>query len=175
LSTGLLVAFGVYLWAAELPSPAEIIRGMEFSLGRQESGDVAHVTKKTETSRLPLPEFTFYNILPKLEVPVSDSDLRSRDSLEKKGPLDNHQSRGIEAEYVLQVGSFKRFSDADRRKAHLALRGIRGDIDRVVINGQDVWFRVNIGPLGSIQEVREMRIVLAENDIDSLLLRMEGE
>ena len=174
LSTGLLVAFGVYLWASEIPSPTELIRGIGDSLGKEGSAEQTDVTEKSET-RLPLPEFTFYNILPKLEVPVSDSDLRNRSALEGAGRFPVGQSVDARSEYVLQVGSFKKFTDADRRKAHLALRGIRGDIDRVVINGQDVWFRVNIGPLETIEEVRKMRVVLAENDIDSLLLRMEND
>ena len=166
-----MVAFGVYLWASDIPSPMEIIGNIGDSLGREESTHINRVSEKSGT-RLPLPEFTFYNILPKLEVPVSDSDLRNRDASEREGQLGDDQTNLFEAEYVLQVGSFKRFSDADRRKAHLALRGIRSDIDRVVINGQDVWFRVNIGSLASIEEVRKMRIILAENDIDSLLLQV---
>ncbi len=36
--------------------------------------------------------------------------------------------------YILQMGSFRKFADADRMKARLALIGIEAEIQRVSIN-----------------------------------------
>ena len=46
LSTGLVVAFGVYLWASDIPSPMEIIGNIGASLGREESTHINHVSEK---------------------------------------------------------------------------------------------------------------------------------
>lgn len=48
--------------------------------------------------------------------------------------------------YVLQVGSYKNFREADRTKASLALQGIEAFIQKVSIEGRGDFFRVRIGP-----------------------------
>ena len=102
-----------------------------------------------------------------MEVPISDWDLAEQEQPGEQ--TENSLSGGT---YLLQVGSFKRFEDADRAKASLALRGIEANIQRVVINGQDVWFRVHVGPLSDVAEIRRMRIKLIESDTDFILLRI---
>ena len=74
----------------------------------------------------------------------------------------------------MQVGSFKAFEDADRVKATLALHGVTASIQRVVINGQEVWHRVHVGPFVSEEEIRAVRVRLLENGMDSILLRIGG-
>ena len=75
--------------------------------------------------------------------------------------------------YVLQVGSFKEFEAADEVKAELALLGVPADIQRVVINGQDVRHRVRIGPYKSVTKLQEARDRLIENDLDFMLLKLK--
>ena len=102
-----------------------------------------------------------------MEVPVPEWKLSDKDDEDEPS-----LAPGI---YVLQVGSFKQFDDADHAKARLALRGITARIQRVVINGQDVWFRVHVGPFPRIKDIRAMRIKLIENDMDFILLRIGAE
>ncbi len=48
--------------------------------------------------------------------------------------------------YVLQVGSYKSFQEADRTKANLALEGMEAFIQKVSIEGRGDFYRVRIGP-----------------------------
>jgi len=118
----------------------------------------------------PAPRFDFYTILPEMEVKVPDWTL----------PVPRHEAAVDEAgqragAYVLQVGSFQRFEEADRAKAELALRGISAGIERVVINGRDVWFRVRIGPISDLGELAAMRNRLIEAGMDFMVLRIRAD
>lgn len=169
LGVGLLVAFGVYLWSGQLPPPATMVEDLR---NRFRDGDpvVAALPPAEPAPELPRPKFDFYKILPEMEVPIPDWELGG-----DKAPAAPQETPGLApGTYVLQVGSFKRFEDADRAKATLALRGISASIQRVVINGQDVWFRVHVGPLSDVDALREMRVKLIENDMDFILLRIGG-
>jgi len=123
-----------------------------------------------ESYQPPPAKFDFYKILPEMEVPVKDWQM-NEEAVESDTPpavLDDA------AAYVLQVGSFKNFEDAERAKAGLALRGISANVQRVVINGQDVWFRVHVGPVSDMASLRALRIKLAELDVDFILLKLGG-
>lgn len=166
LGVGLVVAFGVYLWSSELPPPQQVVREIGAGLDPREAYDDIDFEAESNPE-LPKPKFDFYKILPEMEVPIPDWELPQRS--------DNSDAAEDQLEpgnYVLQVGSFKAFEDADRAKAKLALRGIGADIQRVVINGQDVWFRVHIGPLTSSDAIRAMRLKLIEHDMDFILLKI---
>lgn len=157
LGIGLVVALAVYLWSGSLPRPAELVDGLV--------ADVPdHYVDPEPARALPRPRFDFYKILPEMEVPVPDWEIPA--------PGDGDDAGLSPGTYVLQVGSFKSFEDADRAKARLALRGIAASIQRVVINGQDVWFRVHVGPYSDEAEIRAMRLKLIENDMDFILLRI---
>jgi len=136
---------------------------------RAEQAETARYTNPEPVPELPRPKFDFYKILPEMEVPIPQWGVADRSA------DDTGQEPSLAAgTYLLQVGSFKRFEDADRAKARLALRGISASIQRVVINGQDVWFRVHVGPLTEVSEIREMRVKLVENDMDFILLKIGG-
>ena len=74
--------------------------------------------------------------------------------------------------YVLQVGSFKELQDADRAKAQLALNGMQAKIHRVVINGQDIWYRVHLGPFRDEEKLKSARRKLIESKRDFIVIRM---
>jgi arginyl-tRNA synthetase len=115
-------------------------------------------------SAVPEPKFDFYKILPEIEVKVPEWEIKSDQS--------DQEQAFSPGTYVLQVGSFQRYADADRAKAKLALQGIRAKIQRVVINGQDVWFRVHVGPFTEMEKIKTMRMKLIESDMDFILLRI---
>jgi len=169
LGVGLLVAFGVYLWSGRLPLPGQ--DGAPPAAGyRPGETYVEPGETVAPPAELPRPTFDFYKILPEMEVPIPDWEMNeARPEQKPATEPDPTLDRGT---YLLQVGSFQRYEDADRVKATLALRGITANIQRVVINGQDVWFRVHVGPLSSEEEIRQMRLKLIENDMDFILLRI---
>lgn len=163
LGVGLLIALAVYLWSGSLPRPATLISSIGSDKENADDFDIPEMMSDS-ANMLPRPKFDFYKILPEMEVPVPEWALSGEDDDEEPG-----LSPGT---YVLQVGSFKQFEDADRAKAHLAFRGISARIQRVVINGQDVWFRVHVGPFSEVADIRAMRVKLIENDMDFILLRI---
>lgn len=187
LGIGLVVALGVYLWSASLPRPTAVVAEMAEDIAPAAGPAAATiaappvapaVTSATPaaapadaaaaTYDPPVPKFDFYKILPEMEVPVKEWEMEQQAaSAAPAQALD-------EGAYVLQVGSFKNFEDADRAKASLALRGITASVQRVVINGQDVWFRVHVGPVSDVATLRALRVKLSELDVDFILLRLGG-
>lgn len=163
LGIGLTVAFFVYVWVDYLPRPGSL--GTVADAQGDNPAPASTVPVENElTSALPKPKFDFYKILPEIEVKVPDWEIQP-DRPEREGAF-------LPGTYVLQVGSFQRHEDADRAKAKLALQGIEAKIQRVVINGQDVWFRVHVGPFRDIEKIKAMRMKLLENDMDFILLRI---
>jgi cell division protein FtsN len=73
--------------------------------------------------------------------------------------------------YVLQAGSFRTLSDADRRQASLALLGVESSIQRVAIE-DDVYHRVRIGPVEDLGQLNEIRRRLRDARIETLLMQV---
>jgi cell division protein FtsN len=105
--------------------------------------------------------YDFYQMLPNFEVVVPEKEMVVPDTpaAEKKGA------------YVLQAGSYKRFEDADRVRAQLALQGITSNVQRVAIDS-DTWHRVRIGPISDPAELNRIRERLKEAEVDFLVVRV---
>jgi cell division protein FtsN len=73
--------------------------------------------------------------------------------------------------YVLQAGSFSTHTDADRRRAELALHGIESHIQRVMVNDRD-YYRVYVGPTDDLDELNMLRSRLRAAQIDVLRIRL---
>ncbi|MGE0370902.1 MAG: SPOR domain-containing protein, partial [Gammaproteobacteria bacterium] len=74
--------------------------------------------------------FDFYTLLPEMEVKITNDALNaarggSSPKPEHKGP------------YILQVGSFRSYGEADNLKARLALIGVEASIQTVIISDDD--------------------------------------
>ncbi len=112
--------------------------------------------------------FDFYKLLPNMEVDVP----QDQPAVDNKDPMPS-TSINKKGTYVLQVGSFKNFSDADKLKATLALQGLVSRIVAVNVK-QKNWYRVYIGPYSSTAELNETRRQLHQNKIDSLVVKLKG-
>ena len=75
---------------------------------------------------------------------------------------------------MLQVGSFRRFEDAERLKARLALLGVQAGIQKVTTGGGETWHRVRLGPYGDLNQLDRVRGRLKQNGISTLLVKMKG-
>jgi len=163
LGIGLVCAVAVYFWRGEHFNRASVAD--RDCTRQEETGASQTVNFEEQMDRaLPKREFNFYKILPEVEVKVPDWEISK--STEQERQDFKHGT------YVLQVGSFKSYEDADRAKARLALRGILAKIHRVVINGQDVWYRVHVGPFSDLAKIQSMRSKLIESDSDFILLKI---
>jgi cell division protein FtsN len=108
--------------------------------------------------------FDFYDMLPiseliiEQEAPVIDTDVEPR-AIEQPGV------------YMLQAGSFSTHTDADRRRAELALHGIESHIGRATVNGRN-YHRVYVGPIEDLDELNLTRSRLRAAKIDVLRIRL---
>lgn len=162
LAIGLVVAVGVFvLRSGPLDDGVEVQAGSSI----EETGTLSGAKFEEAVRRsLPKREFDFYKILPEIEVKVPDWEIAE--------PSEENASEFKQGTYVLQVGSFKQHADADRAKAKLALLGIQAKIHRVVINGQDVWYRVHVGPYSDMASIQAMRGKLISSGNDFILLKI---
>ncbi len=157
LGIGLVAALAVYLYQF-LPAPMAI----------KHQGPVqktAAAPAANKPAPVPEPKFDFYKILPNKEVNISEWEEQN-----KNNSAPTIEKGGL---YVLQVGSFKTYDAADQTKARLALLGISADIQRVVINGEDIRHRVRIGPYRDPDKLEKVRKRLIANHINFVVLRLK--
>ena len=108
--------------------------------------------------------FDFYTLLPQIEMEIPKEKLEEALRL-----LPKTDKSGT---YILQVGSFRDYDDADELKARLALLGIESDIQTVVIKNGESWHRVRIGPFQGLDTLKPIRRKLRRNDIDFLVIKI---
>jgi cell division protein FtsN len=78
-----------------------------------------------------------------------------------------------ETAYILQMGSFRKYQDADRMKAKLALIGIEAEIQKVSINNRDTFHRVRSGPYRGQRQLNAVRNLAKENNIATLVIKLK--
>jgi len=134
------------------------------------SAETALLKNNTKADKPKKPRFDFFTVLPEMEVVVPEQELKR-----KAKPLTDtssiQASTGDQDSYVLQTGSFRNASDAEQMKARLALMGSIATIQTVTVNAQ-TWHRVRIGPFKGARKADEMRRLLADNQIDTLVMKV---
>jgi hypothetical protein len=163
LVIGLFVAFIVYL--KEHQSVVQIDHSPEL-LVQNIGNSIIPDTEIIEKTEIPEPQFDFYQILPNMEVNVSEWEADD----EKQSDHITAEDAGV---YILQVGSFEQYDAADEVKARLALLGVSADIQRVVINGRDIRHRVRVGPYKDPEKLQEARDRLQDNNMDFMVLKLK--
>ena len=94
------------------------------------------------TKKLPKPTFEFYTRLPKGQESthiVKQSVTTPKTKKEPATVINNLHK------YLIQVGSFKKFIDADQLRASLILKGYQTKLSKFQ-NNTTTWYRVEIGP-----------------------------
>ena len=163
LVIGLFVAFIVYLKEHQSGGPLDQAPELVVQNTNQ---PIIPDTDSNETTGIPEPQFDFYQILPSMEVNVSEWEAEE----EKQSEPISADDSGV---YILQVGSFEQYEAADEVKAKLALLGVSADIQRVVINGRDIRHRVRVGPYKDPVKLQEARDRLLANNLDFMLLKLK--
>ncbi|MCF6281843.1 MAG: SPOR domain-containing protein [Candidatus Polarisedimenticolaceae bacterium] len=119
----------------------------------------------------PSQRYDFYTILPEMEVLIPDEEIRQPESTKKR--TSNRPSSPISnGSYMLQMGSFRRIKDAERRKAELAIIGIEASIQPVNSGTREALYRVRSGPYSSRQQIAKLRSLARQNNIDSLPIKL---
>jgi len=141
-------------------------------------------SSESKPNNTPKPEFEFYSILPEMEVVIPDEEIappkerKSTAPAETKTPpkpadTPSRQTAARES-YILQMGSFRKYQDADRMKARLALIGIEAEVQKVTINNKDTYHRVRSGPYHSQTELNRVRKLATDNSISTLVIKLKG-
>ncbi|MBT8069183.1 MAG: SPOR domain-containing protein [Gammaproteobacteria bacterium] len=134
--------------------------------GQTEAALVEEDAKRAEKPKKP--RYDFFTVLPEMEVVVPDQEL-SRKADKPEAPMDSVTGDALDS-YILQVGSFRNQADAEQMKARLALLGSVATVQTVTVNGQ-TWHRVRIGPFEGARKADEIRRMLADNQIDTLVMK----
>ena len=165
LALGLAVAVGVYLFDRR---PAARLAQESPPMSRDEAPAGAKTAKPAPASQdaEAQTQFEFYDMLPKFEVVIPEQDGTAAPAAGPgTGPV---QKPGA---YILQAGSFRNHSDADRVRALIAMQGVESKIQKVTID-RDTWHRVRVGPITNLQQLEETRSKLRNAQIDALVIRV---
>lgn len=154
LSVGLAIALIVHLYHAGRDDAAEA--------NRLAPGKVSSLTEPAAPAEED-PSYDFYDLLPDFEVVIPEQ-------IRPSAPARDGTMAASGDAYFIQVGSFRRFEDADRRKASLALLGIESAITEAQVESRSTH-RVQIGPIHDTGELQRLQTILSENGIEQLLLR----
>ncbi len=159
LAIGLAVAAYFYMQGRDPTPPAQVAPAPAASIAPP--AKPAAVKPKSDKPQTDKPRFDFYTILPEMEVVVPDTN---------KGERANSKA----STYLLQVGSFRVFAEADNLKAQLALLGVESRIETVTGSDNDTWHRVRVGPYNDPRELNKIRTRLLNNNINAILLQIKG-
>ncbi len=108
--------------------------------------------------------YDFYQMLPHFEVVVPEKEHPLKPGL----PTAAIERPGV---YVLQAGSYRNESEADRVAKQLTLEGIAAKVQRVAVD-TDVWYRVRVGPISKLSDLNRLRRKLQSADVDALVIRV---
>lgn len=162
LIIGLFVALLVYI-SDNSSNKLNLSDKVSKAFTTSKNTDVRAVKKNSTEAPPSKPKFDFYTILPELEVAIPEQDLLD--------VFKNNPSNEIKHHFILQAGSFRKFSEADRLRALLVLEGIEADIQKVKINESDTWHRVRIGPITTSKELNKTRRRLRDLGIASIVIK----
>lgn len=156
---GLAIALAVALYINAAPSPfrQQQVKPTpdkpSLPTPAPQSGSKPSVKPETERNR-----FTYYDILPGTEQPVTEQDIK--------------QAAPGKDQYYLQAGAFQTEVDANNLKAKLALIGVEALIQTASLPDKGVWHRVRVGPYTDIEELNKARATLSQNGVQSSLIKV---
>jgi cell division protein FtsN len=163
LVLGLGLALGVAWYINKMPNPFQPKAApAKADSVKTVPADTAKAADKNGKAADAKPRFDFYKILPGVEEPATDQQLRDA----KTAPSAAKES------FYLQAGAFQNAPDADNLKARLALLGVQASIQTTTLPDRGVWHRVRLGPYGSVEELNRARDTLKNNGIDTTLIKV---
>ena len=178
LTIGLFVAMLVYI-KENTPQDKQVmltnavkrsIKETRKGTDQKRQGKTATTTEKS-TAAQKRPRFDFYTILPELEVAIPEQELATKKSPSNTRTDKDSAAKRIQEDFTLQVGSFRKITEADKLKARLALQGVLADIQSVTINNGDTWHRVRVGPFHNVEQVKQIRNRLHKIGISSMVVK----
>lgn len=164
LVTGcLLGAFVMFLLHVSKMPPAQP-QGDKGHPQEAASAQKASPEAKPEADESVKPRYDFYRLLKENQPPHSPRS---------ETPVTANPSTPVDANanFVLQVASYKTPEDAEATKAKLLLIGLTARVEKVTLRNTETWHRVLIGPVKSVSEADRIRGLLTDNKYDALVLK----
>ncbi len=116
------------------------------------------------------PRFDFYTILPGVEQPASEQELRKRSAEGKDKEAEVPRER-----FFLQAGAFQSAPDADNLKARLALMGLEASIQTANLGDKGIWHRVRLGPFDDADVLAKVRAQLAAGGVEATSIKVRDK
>ena len=170
LVIGLFVAFLVYL-DKQPEEKLSLTEAVTHELNKVKQQRKAKKPDSIKESNKKEPEFSFYTILPELEILISDSEIKS-EKQNAKTSSSKTIAKSTQSNYILQAGSFRNHDDANTLKANLALLGVESSIQSVNVKNES-WHRVRIGPFNNTRALQDTRKTLKKNNIKTMTMELK--
>jgi cell division septation protein DedD len=132
----------------------------------------------TEVANGEMPQFDFYTMLPEKEVVVPEHEIVTRSHEERPVPpaVPVDSTTAVETEtptkstmsYMMQAGSFKNITDAEKMRTNLESMGIEARVERAKV-GEVVWHRIKMGPYTQMTSVSAIRARLRQSGVDVIV------
>jgi cell division protein FtsN len=179
LAIGLAVAVFMYI---SRPSN-------KVAIGTAPDAATAAAAKDDTKKPIPLPpkqpsRFAFYEMLPSYEVVIPRDTVKAAPkpgqpaTAAPTAPPDVKAAIAAPGQYLIQVGAYRSREEADKGRANLALLGVESKIEQVTIasNGDqnEVWYRVRIGPVATLEAAQETIERLDDNGIKGMLVKVKS-
>ena len=124
------------------------------------SDGVSDIVNKANVQEL---QFDFYELLKDNEILVPETESIDADN----------EKLGKDYQYILQVGSFKSSDEAENLKVSLLLMNLAAESESIKNKNGETWHRVLVGPFANTSKMASARAKLAQNSIESLMLKRE--
>jgi cell division protein FtsN len=159
LAIGLTVAFAIYVNDRKQPGQSRVAPAL--AVPAEPASSIPEAVADEPERGI---TFDFYELLPTLDVEIFEDE---RAPARSTAPAHVSQP-GI---YILQAGSFKSLTDANRRKAEIALLGVRSEIKKGNVASGTVY-RVYTDPMEEPAEVNRVSNQLTSAGIEIMLKRV---
>jgi cell division protein FtsN len=160
LVLGLGIALAVAWYINKMPTPF-LPHGTPPAKADMSKGAPPKAQLPTAAAPEAKPRFEFYKILPGVEEPATEQQVREA----QQRPAADKDT------FFLQAGAFHSAPDAERRKAQLALLGVEATIQTTVMPDKSGWHRVRVGPYTAVEEINRVRDVLKQGGVETTLIK----
>jgi cell division protein FtsN len=128
------------------------------------------------------PQFEFYTMLSEKEVLVPEQEIVTRTQQERgttptpvETPVDTtspampvETQTKSNASYMMQAGSFKNATDAEKMRANIEAMGIEARVEKGKV-GETIYHRIKLGPYAQMTSVTTIRARLKQSGIDVIV------
>ncbi|MDX2418148.1 MAG: SPOR domain-containing protein [Xanthomonadales bacterium] len=164
---GILIGLGAAVFLMVRGYLPEIQQHLPTLDNKSAEADKSSIVEE-EIAKPKKPRYDFFTVLPEMEVVVPEQELSRK--ADKTEAVSDSSITTAQDQYILQAGSFRNATDAEQMKARLAMLGSMATVQKVTVNGQ-TWHRVRIGPFQGARKADEIRRLLSDNNIDTLVMK----